>query len=66
MTVTDIIDELGGPTAISAVLGLPPTTVANWKARGSIPARYHAELLRIGDGRVTPLDIITAHATGGA
>jgi DNA-binding transcriptional regulator YdaS (Cro superfamily) len=62
MTVAEIIDTLGGPTALSNSLGLPSTTVSNWRIRQSIPARYHQALLSIADGKVTAAQIVAAHA----
>lgn len=60
--VAEIIDALGGPLAIGNALGLPPTTVGNWKARKSIPARYHGALLRVSGGTITADQIVAAHA----
>jgi hypothetical protein len=65
MTVAEIIDALGGVTAISAKLKLPPTTVGNWRGRGSIPARYHHALLEVSAGKVAAeqIDIACAGET---
>jgi hypothetical protein len=62
MTASDIIDALGGPTAIGTALNLPPTTVGNWKGRNSIPARYHAAVLKLSNGTLTAEQIVAAHA----
>jgi hypothetical protein len=62
MNVSDIIDLLGGPTAISVAVGLPSTTVQNWRIRQSIPARYQAEILTLAAGSVTADQIVAAHA----
>jgi hypothetical protein len=59
-----IIDSLGGAPILSKALNLPPTTVANWRGRGSIPARYHHALLEVGAGKVSAeqIDIACAGA----
>ena len=66
MTAAEIIDELGGALALSRSLSLPPTTVGNWRARNSIPARYHHAVLAAAAGKVTADQIIMAHAGDGA
>ncbi len=58
MKVPEIIDLLGGPTAVGVAIGIPSTTISNWKGRGSIPARYHATLIRMSNGKVTS-DMLT-------
>lgn len=62
MTVAEIIDALGGVTAISDKLKLPPTTVGNWRSRKSIPARYHHSLVAMSGGKITADDLVLAHA----
>lgn len=62
MTVSEIIEALGGVRAISAELKIPLTTVGNWRDRRSIPARYHHALIRMGDGKVSAEQIAFAHA----
>lgn len=60
--VSDIIEELGGPTAVSNALSVPTNTVVNWKGRNSIPARYHAGVLRFAGDKLTAERLIEAHA----
>lgn len=60
--VADIIELLGDTTAVSVSLGLPVMTVGNWKGRNSIPARYHAAVIKIGAGKITAEQLIMAHA----
>lgn len=62
MKVPDIIDLLGGVAPISAALAIHPNTVSNWKARESIPARYHSDVLRFGGGKITAEQLVQAHA----
>lgn len=38
MTAAEIIDALGGATAIGREIGAPTTTVHGWKRTGSVPA----------------------------
>lgn len=59
--IADLIELLGGPTPVATAMSVPSTTVSNWKARKSIPARYHAAFIRISDGRVTPEMLVDAH-----
>lgn len=44
-TTSQIVDELGGSTALAAALSLPATTVASWKSRASIPAQHWPALI---------------------
>lgn len=60
--VTDIIDALDGPAKVSKATGININTVRNWYDRKSIPARYHAAILRIAEGKVTAEQIIAAHS----
>lgn len=62
MTAAQIIDALGGAPAVSKALKLPVTTVANWRSRKSIPARYHHSLIAISNGKITADDLVSAHA----
>jgi hypothetical protein len=36
-TVDAIIDALGGSAATAAIVGVGPSAISNWKARGGIP-----------------------------
>lgn len=62
MNATDIIDALGGPAKVSSATGININTVRNWHDRKSIPARYHAAILRIAEGKLTAEEIVAAHA----
>jgi hypothetical protein len=62
MNATEIIDALGGPTIVSRALRLPSTTVGNWRARNSIPARYQQAVVRMSNGKITAEQIDAAHA----
>lgn len=61
-TVGKIIDAIGGPLHVATSINVPPTTVNNWKGRNSIPARYHASLIRISNGKITAEQLTAAHA----
>jgi len=61
MTIPEIIDLLGGPTPVGAAIEVPPTTVGNWKARNSIPARHHAAIIRFSNGKITADMLVRAH-----
>lgn len=44
-SVSEIVDALGGLTAVAAALDLPLTTVSSWKSRDSVPVSYWSPLL---------------------
>lgn len=39
-TVSDIIDGLGGNTAVARIIGKGPSTVSEMKRRGAVPVEY--------------------------
>ena len=45
--IPDIIEGLGGATALAEQLAIPMTTVASWKGRQSIPVEHWPRLLEI-------------------
>ena len=47
VTIDSLIDGLGGTKSVSDGLGLPPSTVSTWRARGFIPAKRWSEVVRI-------------------
>ena len=61
MKVADIIDRLGGAPTLARALSLPVNTVANWRVRGSIPAKHHGDVLAVADGKVSAEEMIDAH-----
>jgi hypothetical protein len=62
MNARDIIDILDGPAKVSEATGIHINTIRNWYDRKSIPARYHADILRIAEGKISAEQIIAAHA----
>jgi hypothetical protein len=46
-TVADLIERLGGPTALAHELGLRQSAVSNWCEREVVPAAWHARILAI-------------------
>lgn len=47
MTAGQIIEKLGGPTALSTSLGAPLGTVSAWSTRNSIPPEYWPALVSL-------------------
>lgn len=37
MTTSELIDALGGPSAVARALSVPISTVHSWKTKGGIP-----------------------------
>lgn len=37
---SEVIDALGGSSALAVVLGVGQTAVSNWRSRGAIPPEY--------------------------
>lgn len=64
---TNLIDRLGGPSAVARHLGVSDyTTVSSWARRGSIPVRYWPGLMAVAKDagfRLTADDLLRAHAT---
>lgn len=52
-TIHQLIDCLGGDTAVANWLGISQPAVANWKVRGEIPPGWHIRLL----ARVVSMDL---------
>jgi hypothetical protein len=44
-TVSDIIDGLGGNTAVARIIGKGPSTVSEMKRRGAVPVEYWPALV---------------------
>lgn len=51
MTALDIIERLGGVTAVSTALGVPLTTVSSWGRVNQIPAWRQPKLLELAATR---------------
>jgi hypothetical protein len=47
MTVSEIIELLGGRTAVSAFTGWPYTTIESWEGKGQIPDWRKGKLLEM-------------------
>lgn len=44
-TIDDLVEALGGDTAVAAELNISQPAVANWKARKEIPGGWHMRLM---------------------
>ena len=49
--IPNIIQCLGGATALAEQLRIPMTTVASWKQRQSIPVEHWSRLIEIASDR---------------
>jgi len=61
MNVEQIIQKFGGQSALARGIGKRQSTVQHWAARGTIPSRWHPELLRLASERgidLGPADLI--------
>lgn len=58
--VSNIIDALDGPTAISDKTGIPVQTVHSWKANGNIPRWRRAGIIDLArrNGKKLPDDAL--------
>lgn len=62
-TVSDIIEELGGTSAVAQALALTPSTVSSWKSSGRVPGWRRAGLLQVAVSKNVRLsDADLAHA----
>jgi hypothetical protein len=43
-TIDELVDALGGDTAVARWLNLSQPAVANWKVRGEVPAGWHLRI----------------------
>jgi hypothetical protein len=43
-SVSDLVEQLGGPKAVGKALQLPLGVVANWSYRNQVPTRHHLAL----------------------
>lgn len=55
--VADIVARFGGVRPMAARLDLPPSTVAAWKRRGSIPDRQKQRILSAAEADGVALSI---------
>ena len=55
MTAKEIVDRLGGVTAVAKELGVPLTTVSSWGRFNSIPPWRQPKLLELAANLTLPL-----------
>lgn len=51
MTAKDIVDRLGGVTAVARDMGVPLTTVSSWVRFNSIPHWRQSKMLELATAR---------------
>ena len=58
-TVKEVIDVLGGPTAVARMTGRKPQHVVNWRATGRFPATTFLSLSKAlqGYGKTAPTEL---------
>lgn len=64
MTVSEIIEQFGGPTKFAAVIGKNPSTASEMKRSGSIPVRYWPAIIASDKGKeigLTSDALVAAH-----
>ena len=68
MDAKAIVDRFGGQSALAKLLGKGQSTVAYWVKTGSIPARWHAQLVSIarGAGIDLPSELFSYVSSGNA
>ena len=44
ITLSDLIEQLGGPTVVAARRGITPPAVTNWVSRGQVAAEHRIAL----------------------
>lgn len=57
-TASDIIAAFGGASSLARMLNIGATTVSEWGRRGSIPSRYHRNLVSMAE--VVGIEGVTA------
>lgn len=55
-TIPKLVDALGGPSALGALLGITQEAVSNWTARGFIPTGWHLRLSLLARRRGIAID----------
>lgn len=51
MNAKDIVGKLGGQTALASLLGIRQSGIAYWVKRGSIPSKWHSQILSLAKDR---------------
>lgn len=62
-TASDVVAKFGGQSALARLIGKGPSTVQYWIKAGSIPSKWHQQLLQIAAERsidLTPGDLISS------
>lgn len=47
MSATDVVRKFGGQTALAQMVGVNQSAIAYWVKRGTIPAKWHGQLLEL-------------------
>lgn len=51
MDAKNIVDKFGGQTALASLLGIRQSGIAYWVKRGSIPSKWHSQILSLAKDR---------------
>lgn len=56
MTVSEMIDALGGTNVVAETLGVVPSAVRNWRAAGVFPASLYPKIAELAAARKVEVD----------
>ena len=62
MNVADVVKKFGGQTPLSRLIGINQSAVAYWVKRGSIPSKWHPDLLDLASRQginLSAFDLVT-------
>lgn len=51
--ITEIIEDMGGSSAMATTLHVSTAVVVNWRNRGDIPRRYWSAIIKASNGAVS-------------
>ena len=58
MTPAEVVIKHLGVRPLARELGLHPSAVSHWQRSGTVPAKYHQQIIELSDGKVDPIDLV--------